>query len=590
MPSQNDLLRYEAQVRELISQMTLEEKAGQMCQPDQAFLSHPSDVSRYGLGALLSGGGSGPKDSTANHFEGWRRMVENYRAQAGETRLRIPLLYGVDAVHGHNNVPGAVIFPHNIGLGCTRDPELVREISEATARDALATGINWIFAPCVAVPQDDRWGRTYEGYSDDPELVSRLAEAAVIGIQGEQFPLRALACAKHFVADGGTVIGSAREFDERGIDGGLDQGDARCTEEELRAIHLPGYVAAVRAGVGSVMTSYSSWNSQKCTCARMLVTDLLKTELGFQGFVVSDYNAIDQLDPSYKRCIELTINAGVDMVMLTHRYGQFCRELCELVDEGRVPVSRVDDAVVRILRIKFAAGLFDCSGGTANPARVFGMAENRSLARKAVRESIVLLKNDSQLLPLSRTLKRVHLCGQGADSAGMQCGGWTIDWHGSAAHVIPGATSILEAVRAAVSPDSVVTCTEDGSGAEGDCVAIAVIGEQPYAEFKGDRFELNICEADMALLTRLQSRGVPTVAILISGRPLLLGKLTELVTALLAVWLPGSEGGGIADILFGDFRPTGKLSRAWPLVLEQHPGASKHENLQYPAGFGLTYE
>jgi beta-glucosidase len=586
------LTAFDGQIKALLSQMTLEEKVGQMCQPDQAFLKAPADIETYFLGSLLSGGGSGPRNKADYTIEGWTDMVDGYQKHALKTRLAIPLLYGVDAVHGHNNIPGAVVFPHNIGLGCARDPNLVVKIERATAEEVRATGINWVFAPCVTVPQDERWGRTYEGYSESPDVVKLLAGAAVRGFQGARLtdPLSVVACAKHFIGDGGTAPGTGK-----GLDGkGWDQGDTRCDEAALRRIHLPGYIAAIENGVATIMPSYSSWNGVKCTGQKHLLTDILKQELGFDGFLISDYNAIDQLTPDYKKCIELSINAGIDMVMLTDHYPQFCRQLKELAAEGKVPMSRIDDAVTRILRVKFAAGLMDKDRSPLADRSLhqsFGSAPHRAIARQAVRQSLVLLKNDRKTLPLSKRVPRIHVAGPGANDLGLQCGGWTIDWQGSLGNHVPGGTTILAGVRQAVSPNTTVTFTPDGTGAEGADVGVVIIGEKPYAEFMGDDARLTLAPENFQAVANLKKAGIPVVVVLLSGRPVILGEILNQADALVAAWLPGSEGEGVADVLFGDCKPTAKLSFGWPrsaAQLPMHVGDPNYDPL-FKLGFGLTY-
>jgi beta-glucosidase len=585
-----DYTAHHAEAEALLAKMTPAEKVGQMCQPDQQFLRDPADIERLFLGSLLSGGGSGPKDKAKYNLAGWTDMVDGYHQHALRTRLRIPLLYGVDAVHGHHNIPGAVVFPHNIGLGCARNADLVERIARATAEEVRATGINWVFGPCVAVPLDERWGRTYEGYSEDPAIVRELGAAVVRGFQGGRpdGPLSVVACAKHYVGDGGTGYGTAKGGDGRK----LDQGDMVCDEATLRRVHLPGYIDAIAQGVATIMPSYSSWNGAKCTGHRYLLTDLLKEELGFDGFLISDYNAIDQLDSDYRTCIKLAINAGIDMVMLTDKYARFCEELTALVEAGEVPMSRIDDAVIRILRVKIAAGLMaDGYSPLADRSlhAAFGSAERRMLARGAVRESLVLLKNDGDLLPLRKAAGRIHVAGPGADSVGMLCGGWTIDWQGSVDHAIPGGTSLLAAVRQAVSADTEVTFSADGSGAAGADVAVVVIGEKPYAEFMGDSETLTLAPEQLAALGAVKAAGVPTVVVLISGRPVMLDGVLDPADALVAAWLPGSEGQGVTDVLFGDHAPTGRLSFVWPRSVEQIPMAIGDPDALFPIGYGLTY-
>jgi beta-glucosidase len=590
-PEQKTFTAFDKPARELLAKMTLEEKIGQMCQPDQAALKSAGDIERYFLGSLLSGGGSGPKNKADYTLQGWTEMVDGYQQHALKTRLGIPLLYGVDAVHGHNNIPGATVFPHNIGLGCADDAALVEKIERATAQEVRATGINWVFAPCVAVPRDDRWGRTYEGYSENPGIVKALGAAAVRGFQGENLadPLAVLACAKHYLADGGTSYGTGHANS-----GGLDQGDTVCDEAALRKIFLPGYVSTVAAGVGTIMPSYSSWNGVKCSANKHLLTDILKNELGFEGFLISDYNAIDQITPDYKKDIEIAINAGMDMVMLTDRYADYCGKLKELVNEGRVPMSRVDDAVTRILRVKFALGLMDAKRpplADRSLWNTFGSAEHRALARQAVRETLVLLKNQNRVLPLSRKAARLHVAGVGADNLGMQCGGWTINWQGGMSNQIPGGTTILQAIKNTVSTATRVTYSKDGTGAEGADAAVVVLGEKPYAEYEGDSASLALSPENFQTLANVKKAGVPTVVILLTGRPVILGEIMDQADALVAAWLPGSEGQGVADVVFGDYRPTGKLSHSWPRAVSQLPikeGDKSYDPL-FKLGYHLSY-
>ncbi len=587
---QERFVRETAIARALVARMTLEEKVGQMMQVDQANLKDPQDVAKYALGSLLSGGGSGPKRKEDYNLKGWSDLLANYQRIARSTRLGIPLLYGIDSVHGNNNIPGATIYPHNIGLGATRDASLVRRIARVTAEETRAIGANWAFAPCVTVPQDVRWGRTYEGFSEDPALVRRLGVAAVEGLQGDSLADSGtvLACAKHFVGDGGTTFGTGGR-DRRS---GLDQGDTRIDEATLRRIHLQGYLGAIPAGVGSVMPSYSSWNGLKCSANRHLLTDVLKRELGFQGIVISDYDAIDQIGPDYKEDIATSVNAGMDMVMMTRQYATFAKDLVELVHEGKVPMSRIDDAVTRILRVKAAAGLLGPKSNVApNPKfqAEFGSPAHRALARTAVRESLVLLKNDRRTLPLRKDVARIHVCGRGADNIGMQCGGWTTSWQGSLANDVPGSTTILAAIRATVSQRTAVTYSEDGHGVEGADVAVVVVGERPYAEMRGDTADPSLSKDDLQLIASLKRARVPTVVVTLSGRPLVLGDALGDADALVSAWLPGSEGQGVADVLFGDARPTGKLAFPWPRTVAQLPLKLNGDDPQFPYGFGLTY-
>ena len=580
------LSSFDPQVKPLLARMTLDEKIGQMTQPDQQYIKDLSDIEKLSLGSILSGGQSDPKEG--NSLQAWTNLYDRLQQHTQNSRLKIPLLYGIDAVHGHNNVLGAVMFPHNIGLGCTRNPSLVEKVERVTAEEVRASGIQWAFSPCVTVPQDARWGRTYEGYSEDPQLVQQLGEAAVRGFQGSDLgnPLAVLACAKHFIGDGGTAWGSVNG--RRGP--GMDQGDTRVDEETLRRVHLQGYISAVKAGVGTIMPSYSSWNGVKVSGNKHLLTDILKGELGFEGFLISDYNAIDQIDPDYKKAIEISINAGMDMTMVPDHYKLYIEDLKQLVNEGRVPMARIDDAVTRILRVKFAMGMMDPKRSQLADrtlARTFGSPEHREVARQAVRESLVLLKNQNKVLPLSKTAPRIHVAGKSADDIGNQCGGWTIDWQGRSGAVTPGGATVLAAIKKAA-PGSNVTFSRDGTGAAGATVGVVVIGERPYAEGSGDRADLSLAPEDVTAINNMKAAGIPVVVILFSGRPMILGDSLDKADAFLAAWLPGTEGDGIADVLFGASKPTGKLSFAWPRSMDQYPRA-KDTNPLFAYGYGLSY-
>ena len=570
---------YDRQAAELLAKMTLDEKVGQMTQAEQDALEDPSDVERYFLGSVLSGGDSDPKQG--NSLAAWTDLYDGLQAHALQTRLRIPLLYGIDAVHGHNNVLGAVIFPHNIGLGCTRNPALVERAARVTAEEVRATGINWTFAPCVAVPRDIRWGRTYEGFGEEPELAQMLGAAATRGFQSLDLanPLGVLACAKHFAGDGGTAWGTGKAKPRGQGRFPLDQGDTRLSEADLRRIHMPGYRAAIAAGVGSIMPSYSSWNGVKCSGSRRLLTEILKQEMGFQGFLISDYAAIDDLPGDYRSQVEQSINAGMDMVMVPKRYREFYRDLKTLVEEGKVPVTRIDDAVTRILRVKFALGLMDPGRSPLADRtlhRSFGSAAHREVARACVRESLVLLKNSGGVLPVGGRVRRIHVAGKNADDIGNQCGGWTIDWQGKSGEVTTGGTTLLAGIRGAAGQAVKVTYAKDGTGAEGADLGIAVIGETPYAEMNGDREDLAPAPEDVAAVRNLKAAGIPVAVVLISGRPLLIDAVLPQADAFLAAWLPGTEGQGVTDVLFGDHKPTGKLSFTWP-------------GQAYKVGYGLSY-
>ena len=576
-------------IEALLDRMTLAEKIGQMTQPDLSAIE-PHEVTELSVGSVLSGGTSDPAEG--NSMEAWRSMYERFQAASLKTRLGIPILYGVDAVHGHSNVLGAVIFPHNIGLGATRDPELVRRTAEVTALEMLATGPQWTFAPALSVPRDERWGRTYEGFSEDPELVSELGAAAVLGYQRGDLghPRAVLATAKHYLGDGGTVPGTSVHGDSTG----LDQGDMRVAELELRRIHLHPYYASIEAGVGSIMPSYSSWHGAKMSGSEYLLTDVLKEELGFEGFLISDYNAIQQLHHDFKTAVAQSINAGMDMAMIPTEYRRFIAALTELVEEGTVPMARIDDAVRRILRVKAAMGLLDpdfSPRADRSLAAAFGSEEHRSVAREAVRKSLVLLQNEGDALPLSRDARRIHVAGPAADDIGIQSGGWTIDWQGAAGPVTTGGTTILEALRKGAGPDTEITFSADGVGAAGADAAVVVIGEEPYAEMEGDQLDLTLPADQVALVREVAGTGVPTVVVLLSGRPLIINEALEAADAFVAAWLPGTEGDGVADVLFGAHSPTGRLSFTWPRSMDQIPvnlGDDPYDPL-FAFGFGLTY-
>jgi len=571
------------EVHSLLSQMTVDEKIGQMTQADLNAVKDKADLVKYALGSMLSGGDSDPADITP---QGWLKTCTELQTWALKSRLKIPLIYGIDAVHGHNNVDGAVIFPHNIGMGATHNPALVRKASRIISLEIAGTGMQWAFAPCLAVAQSERWGRTYESYGESPELVGPLGAAVVEGIQ-QELPGGGwvLACAKHFVGDGGTQ-------------NGVDQGNTVCDEATLRKIHLAPYAPAIRAGAGSIMVSYNSWNGDKMHGNKYLLTDVLKKELGFQGFLISDWAAIDQLSSDYKSDIEKAINAGLDMVMIPNGPGQknnyveFIRMLKELVTEGRVPQARIDDAVRRILRAKYRMGLFEHP--FANPKLVaeVGSPAHRQVARDCVRQSLVILKNDSHALPLSRKLRHLAVVGRAADDLGVQCGGWTITWQGKAGEVTHGGTTILTAVRQTAGPGTEVTFSPDGSQLAGADAVLVVVGEQPYAEMKGDRTDLRLSAEDVALVEKAKLTGAPVVTVLLSGRPLIPGRALDASAAFVAAWLPGTEGQGVADVLFGKFKPSGKLPRTWPRTNDQlscNVNQPSSEPPLFPYGFGLTY-
>lgn len=588
----------EARITALMRQMTIDEKVGQLIQADVTTIE-PDDLRRFPLGAVLAGGGSGVRNDDHAPPAAWLALAREFRSVAAETRLNhvpIPVMFGIDAVHGHNNVVGAVVFPHNIGLGATRDPELIRRIGVATAEEVAATGLDWAFAPTLAVPQDRRWGRSYEGYSDDPALVRRFAAAMVEGLQGgpdlngKIQTGRVAATAKHFLADGATGEG-------------VDEGDAAVTEGDLIATHAQGYVAAINAGVLTVMASYSSWNGQKMHGNRALLTDVLKGRMGFDGFVVGDWNGHAQVPGCTAGRCALAINAGVDMVMAPQDWKDLYRNTLAQVKEGEIPVSRVNDAVRRILRVKIKLGLFNDPRPFESRQDVIGSAEHRAIGREAVRKSLVLLKNDG-VLPIKASA-RVLVAGQAADDVGLQCGGWTISWQGTGntKKDFPGATSILDGIKAALKAGGGMLVHEsngpstDVTAARPD-VAIVVFGEQPYAEMFGDvKMPLYNDRAGLTELAHLRKLGIPVVAVFLSGRPLWVNAELNQSNAFVAAWLPGTEGGGVADVLFGDGEGharadfIGKLGFPWPRAATMPPYAhgDAYKTPLFPQGYGLSY-
>lgn len=553
--------------RTVLDQMTLAEKAGQITLAEKGSVS-PEDVARFALGAVLSGGGGNP---SPNNPASWASMVSAYLEAGARARLGVPVLYGVDAVHGHSNVVGATIFPHNVGLGASNDADLVRRIFRTAAIETAATGVRWTFAPTVAVSLDPRWGRSYESFGDDPDLVSRLGAAAVQGLQGRSpdGPDSVLACLKHYVGDGGTQWDSAARtewtdwWNGWGTEWRIDQGDARIDEATLRSVHLLPYVSGVAAGGLSVMVSYSSWNGDKLHGHRRLITDVLKGELGFEGFVVSDWMGIDQLDPDPYRCVVISLNAGLDMIMVPIAFERFISDVVRAVESGDVPPDRLDDAALRILTVKAALGLFDEVATGPMPTHLVGCRSHRELAREAVASSVVLLEHRSGTLPLSA--ERILVAGPAADDLGLQCGGWTIEWQGGVGRITEG-TTILEGLREML-PGADIRFDTDarflGEGVAAD-IGIAVISEQPYAEGPGDQGDLRPSQQDTAMVERLRGRVERLVLVVVAGRPLVLDELTPRCDAIVAAWLPGSEGAGVADVLTGRRPFTARLPRPWP--------------------------
>ena len=581
----------------LLAEMTLMEKIGQMTQVEKNSIS-PEEVREYAIGSVLSGGGGNP---TPNNPENWAAMVHEFQAAALETRLRIPIIYGSDAVHGHSNVVGAVIFPHNVGLGAARNPELVEKIGRITAIEMLATGVHWAFAPALAVPQDIRWGRIYEGYGQNTALVTELGIACLRGLQSvEANNNRVLTCPKHFVADGGAMWGttkylpwlSASNWQAATPNFKIDQGDAQLEEATLREVHLRPYEAAVAAGALNIMVSLSSWNGVKLHQHQYLLTDVLKTELGFEGFLVSDWGAIDQLDEDYYTCVVRAINAGLDMAMVPMDYRRYIEAVAKSVENGDIPESRVDDAVRRILHAKFAVGLFDNPWGDPSLLPLVGCEAHREVARDAVRQSLVLLKNENNLLPLDKNMASILIAGRGANDIGLQCGGWSIEWQGLPGEITTGKT-IFQGIRRIASDTTEIALSENGEMAfdEPVDVGIVVLAETPYAEGLGDLADLTLPADDIALLERVRKQCRKMVVILLAGRPRIITEQLPMMDALIAAWLPGSEGDAIAEVLFGDYSFIGKLPYAFPRNVEQVPVSALEASAEAPLfefGFGLT--
>ena len=588
-------LGVEERVADLLGRMTLEEKVGQMTLIERGSIG-PADVTRYGIGGVLSGGGGYPPGD--NTVAGWTAMVRGYQEAALATRLGIPLLYGVDAVHGHANLVGAVVFPHNVGLGAADDPDLVEAISRATAREMLATGIHWNYAPVLAVPRDIRWGRTYEGYGEDPELVTRLALAALRGLQGDDLAAAdtVLATPKHFVGDGGTAFGTSP------LAGGLlDRGDTVVDEDTLRRVHLAPYLDAVAAGARSVMVSFSSWQGVPMHAHAYLLRDVLRAELGFDGFVVSDWAGVDDVAPAYDQAVALSIAAGVDMNMVPYDHRRFIGATLRALQSGDLTKERIDEAVANILRVKFELGLFEQPFGDEALQASVGSDAHRALAREAVARSLVLLKNDGAALPLrADAAQTVLVIGSAADSIGMQSGGWTIEWQGSTASLTPG-TTILEGLRAGFGERTNLHHDPRGrfEGADGvperADLGIAVVGERPYAEWFGDDAALELSLSDAIAIERLRARVDTLIVVLVSGRPLVIEFELQLADAVVAAWLPGTEGGGVADVLFGERDALGTLPYTWPRSVAQlpldldAPPSDGCEAPLFPRGYGLRY-
>lgn len=567
--------------RDLVGLLTIDELIGQMALIELGSIS-PGDITAFGVGGVLSGGGGAPLNNTP---AGWVEMITEFQDAASATRLGIPIIYGTDAVHGHGNLAGATIFPHNIGLGATGNEDLVEEIGQATALELLATGVSWNFGPVLAVPLDPRWGRTYEAFGDDPDLVGRLGSAYIRGLEmtGLAGANRVIGTAKHFVGDGGTVWGTSTSGDYR-IDQGLTGGD----ESVLRQVHLAPYRAAFDTGVGSVMASFSSWRQGKVHGDGFLLTRVLRGELGFGGLLVSDWGGIDQIFPGeYRRSLTQAINSGIDFVMVPYDVDLFVTTMRDAVEAGEIGESRIREAVTRILTAKFEVGLFERAVPVVD-AGVVGSEAHRSLARRAVAESIVVLKAAEGVLPIDRQ-DSILVAGLGADDIGIQSGGWTLSWQGRRGDITEG-TTILEALAAVTAqPPLYNSAGRFDSGVVAD-IGIAVIHEMPYAEGVGDSESLTLSEESLAVVDRLRPRVDTLIVIQISGRPTLLGSEFDEADVFVQAWLPGTEGAGIVDVLIGTHPVTGVLPIAWPSNLSDLGLARVQpcDHARFPRGYGLA--
>ncbi|KAI5075298.1 hypothetical protein GOP47_0009374 [Adiantum capillus-veneris] len=600
MANSNDMPLYkdphasvELRVADLLKRMTLKEKIGQMIQIERS-IANSSNIQEYFFGSILSGGGSVPAENASP--TDWMDMVDGFQKAALGTRLGIPLIYGIDAVHGHNNVYGATIFPHNVGLGCTRDPDLVKRIGAATALEVRGTGIPYVFAPCIAVCRHPSWGRCYESYGEDPDLVRKMTEV-IPGLQGEPSglgipsvasQLNVAATAKHFVGDGGTV-------------NGIDENNTVSSYKRLVSTHMVGYFDAIAKGVSTIMVSYSSWKGKRMHSNRILISHVLKKQLQFKGFVISDWEGLDRITTpwgvNYTNSVQLGVNAGLDMIMVPFNYTTFQESMFSLLESKSILMKRVNDAVRRILRVKFTMGLFEYPYADRSLASMVGAQAHRDLAREAVRKSLVLLKNGksshSPLLPLDKKASKILVAGSHANDIGNQCGGWTITWQGNSGNITKG-TTILEAISSTVSKETkiVFEAAPNANFAKdkGFAYAVVVVGEIPYAEYVGDNLNLTIPEGGIETIQNVCS-SVQCVVVLISGRPLVVEPYLSMMDALVAAWLPGTEGNGVSDVLFGDYPFQGKLSRTWFRRADQLPmnvGDKKYDPL-FPYGFGLSY-
>jgi beta-glucosidase len=589
----------EKKIDALIAKMTLEQKVGQTIQPEIRSISL-ADIKKYHIGSILNGGGAFPNNNKLSKAEDWVALADSfYKAsmEPAENGIAIPIMWGTDAVHGHNNVIGATLYPHNIALGATHNPELIKKIGAATASEIAVTGIGWSFAPTLAVVRDDRWGRTYESYSENPELVKSYAGKMVEGLQGDAntpdflSQKHVLATAKHFLGDGGTK-------------GGIDRGNTDISEAELVKIHAQGYTTAIEAGVQTIMASFNSWQGDRMHGHQYLLTDILKNRMGFDGLVVGDWNGHEFVSGCTKNNCAQAFNAGVDIFMVPDDWKVLYENTLAQAKSGVISQARLDDAVRRILRVKMRAGMFETGAPSkhalAGKNEILGSAEHRAVARQAVRESLVLLKNKNQLLPIKAGSK-ILLAGDGADNIGKQAGGWSISWQGTG-NVnadFPGATSIYKGIAdAAKANGSKVTLSVDGSYQQKPDVAVVVFGENPYAEMQGDINKLDYAsDKELKLLQKFKAQGIPVVSLFITGRPLWVNPELNASDAFAVIWQPGTEGEGVADVIIPDaknkarFDFAGKLSFSWPATPDQTPLNIGQENYAplFAYGYGLTY-
>jgi len=572
-------------VADLMSRMGTNDMIGQMCVAAAEGLTNDGNIADYRLGGLLDGMGGGPDFLATNAFgavtaQTWADWTDRAQAYALSTPLHIPILYGIDAVHGHGNVYGATIFPHNIGLGATRDPALIQAIEQATAVEMRATGMQWAYEPEMGVGRDARWGRYYETFDETPDEAGALGAAAILGFQGPTLgssQTNVLACAKHFAGDGGTVWGT-------GPYGGEDEGNTETNDAAFRSLYVASYTNAIVAGAMNVMVSLSSWNGVKMHTNEYALTEILKNELGFQGFIVSDWDGTDDANPGDPpQGLVDAVNAGVDMIMTsqdspsgsfyTGNYAGYTANMLYALNVGNISTNRVSDAVRRILTAKFTLGLFEHPYCDRTLTQYVGNATHRDLARQAVRESTVVLQNQNNLLPLRKDLQHIFVAGKNADNLGYQCGGWTITWQGGSGNTTIG-TTIYSAITQTVSSATQVTYSENGTGAAGADVGIVVVGEEPYAEWLGDSDDLSWWlpnYGDLSVISNVTAAGVPVVVVLVTGRPSIVEPYVTNWNAVVCAWLPGSEGEGVADVLFGNYYPQSQLPHSWPVSNAQLP-------------------